>query len=233
MRRTKATTKLVALVAAVCALAGCQTHLRYDNAARLTELQKVARWYLLKVSSFSGFGDYYARDSRGYRGFSRDRHVPQIRALHERLKGVYIEQRDWQQVVDFYDNENAFVYFDPPYCTGDAGTYEAFSPEDMEILRNKLYTLKGKWLLSCDGSDICREIFGDFARVEIPFKYSAGTGDRVRPEKSEMIVACDTLAEPLQNGGNSPQTPLLGGGTLTPPPRKNASCRASARRRAA
>ena len=28
----------------------------------LTELQKVARWYLLKVSSFSGFGDYYARD---------------------------------------------------------------------------------------------------------------------------------------------------------------------------
>ena len=37
MRRTKATTKLVALVAAVCALAGCQTHLRYDNAARLMQ----------------------------------------------------------------------------------------------------------------------------------------------------------------------------------------------------
>ena len=37
MRRTKATTKLVALVAAVCVLAGCQTHLRYDNAARLMQ----------------------------------------------------------------------------------------------------------------------------------------------------------------------------------------------------
>lgn len=37
MRRTKSTTKLVALVAAVCALAGCQTHLRYDNAARLMQ----------------------------------------------------------------------------------------------------------------------------------------------------------------------------------------------------
>lgn len=193
---------------------------RLRDSRGLTELQKVARWYLLKVSSFSGFGDYYARDSRGYRGFSRDRHVPQIRALHERLKGVYIEQRDWQQVVDFYDNENAFIYFDPPYCTGDAGTYEAFAPEDMEILRNRLYTLKGKWLLSCDGSDICREIFGDFAKVEIPFKYSAGTGDRVRPEKSEMIVACDALAEALQNACNAAKSPILGGVTIPPPPEK-------------
>ena len=37
MRRTKTTTKLVALDVAVCVLAGCQTHLRYDNAARLMQ----------------------------------------------------------------------------------------------------------------------------------------------------------------------------------------------------
>lgn len=46
---------------------------RLRDSRGLTELQKVARWYLLKVSSFSGFGDYYARDSRGYRGFRRKR----------------------------------------------------------------------------------------------------------------------------------------------------------------
>ena len=86
----------------------------------LTELQKVARWYLLKVSSFSGFGDYYARDPRGYRGFDKTKHVPAIKELHERLHGVYIEKRDWQQVVKFYDRESAFIYFDPPYCTGDS-----------------------------------------------------------------------------------------------------------------
>ena len=68
----------------------------------------------------------------------------------------------------------------------------------MELLRNSLYTLKGKWLLSCDGSDICREIFSDFAKVEVPFKYSAGTGSRIRPERSEMLVACDALADALQ-----------------------------------
>lgn len=169
----------------------------------LTELQKVARWYLLKVSSFSGFGDYYARDPRGYRGFDKAKHVPAIKELHERLHGVYIEKRDWQQVVKFYDKESAFIYFDPPYCTGDSGVYDAWEPADMEMLRNGLYTLKGKWLLSCDGSDICREIFSDFAKVEVPFKYSAGTGDRIRPVKSEILVACDALADALQGNFNA------------------------------
>lgn len=165
----------------------------------LTELQKVARWYLLKVSSFSGFGRCYARDARSYRGFDKVKHISAIRELHERLSGVYIEKRDWQEVVNFYDKESAFVYFDPPYCTGDSDIYDAWEPADMEMLRNALYSIKGKWLLSCDGSDICREIFSDFAKVEVPFKYSAGTGGRIRPVKSEMLVACDALAGALQD----------------------------------
>ncbi len=188
----------------------------------LTELQKVARWYLLKVSSFSGFGDYYARDNRGYRGFDKDKHIPIIKELHARLQGVYIEKRDWQQVVNYYDNSEAFIYFDPPYCTGDSGTYDAFSPNDMEMLRNKLYNLKGRWLLSCDGSDICREIFADFAKVEISFKYSAGTGNRVRPEKREMIVACDALADDLQENFKRLAKPECNGAMNPPPPPKNA-----------
>ena len=106
-------------------------------------------------------------------------------------------------MVKFYDRESAFIYFDPPYCTGDSVVYDAWEPADMEMLRNSLFTLKGKWLLSCAGSDICREIFDDFARVEVPFIYSAGTGDRIRPERFEMIVACDALAEALQGNFNA------------------------------
>ena len=67
---------------------------------------------------------------------------------------------------------------------------------------------------------LCREIFADFAHVEIPFRYCAGTGNRIRPEKSEnkpkarldapqgapegreqtsqMLVSCDALADALR-----------------------------------
>ncbi|MBR6389387.1 MAG: DNA adenine methylase [Opitutales bacterium] len=172
----------------------------------LTELQRVARWFLLKVSSFSGFGDCLARDSRGYRGFNRERHEPLIEELHERLRNVTIDSRDWQKVVNLYDNEKAFIYFDPPYCTGDSGIYDAWTPEDMQILRNSLYSLKGSWLLSCDGSDICREIFADFAKIEVPFKYSSGTQYVGRPVKSEMLVACDSLADAMQANFNAVQS---------------------------
>lgn len=47
------------------------------------------------------------------------------------------------------------------------------------------------------------EIFADFAKVEVPFKYSAGTGNRIRPERSEMLVACDALAGALQDNFNA------------------------------
>lgn len=171
----------------------------------LTELQKVARWFLLKVSSFSGFGDTFARESRGFRGFKKDKHFPLIEELHQRLQGVSIDCRDFERVVSMYDNENAFLYFDPPYCTGDAGIYDAFTPMDMQRVRNTLYTLKGKWLLSCDGSDVCREIFADFAKVEIPFRYSAGTQYKDRALKCEMLVACDELADSLQANFNAVQ----------------------------
>ncbi|MBO6102105.1 MAG: hypothetical protein J6P03_02490, partial [Opitutales bacterium] len=113
--------------------------------------------------------------------------------------------RDWQKVVNLYDNEKAFIYFDPPYCTGDSGIYDAWTPEDMQILRNSLYSLKGKWLLSCDGSDICREIFADFAKIEVPFKYSSGTQYVGRPVKSEMLVACDSLADAMHANFNAVQ----------------------------
>ena len=198
----------------------------------LTELQRVARWFLLKVSSFSGYGDTFARDPRGYRGYTPEKFESKIAELHERLRGVVIDSRDWERVVKFYDKPSAFIYFDPPYCTGDSGIYDAFSPNDMERLRNELYTLKGKWLLSCDGSDICREIFADFAHVEVPYRYTSGTQYVGRPIKSEMLVACDALADALHRNFKAVESSKNRGVSLPPPP-KNASKRCSAWRKTA
>jgi DNA adenine methylase len=159
----------------------------------LTELQRAARWYLLKVSSFSGFSDSYARDKNSFRGFSKERHLPMIAELHERLEGVYIENKDWEEVFKFFDGEETFIYLDPPYCTGDSGIYDAFSGFDMQRLRNRLDRAKGKWILSCDDSEICREIFADFDFISIPIKYSAGTNTTERKQKAELLVVSDGI----------------------------------------
>ena len=159
----------------------------------LTELQRAARWYLLKVSSFSGFSDSFARDRDSFRGYNKARHSPMITELHERLEGVYIENKDWEEVITFFDSKDAFIYFDPPYCTGDSGVYDAFSSFDMNRLRNRLERMQGKWLVSCDDSEICREIFDGFNFVSVPIKYSAGTNTTQRKTKAELIVASDSI----------------------------------------
>ena len=161
----------------------------------LTELQRAARWYLLKVSSFSGFGDFYARDKDNFRGYDKRRYVPMIMDLRERLEGVYIEDKDWEEVVSFFDKDaESFTYFDPPYCTGDSGIYDAFSEFDMQRLRNRLDLMKGSWLVSTDDSEVCREIFDGLNFVSIPIKYSAGSNYKPREQKAELLIASDNIS---------------------------------------
>ena len=155
----------------------------------LTELQRAARWYLLKVSSFSGYSDAFGRGRESFHGFDKNRHIPMIGELHDRLAGVYIENKDWEDVVQFFDRPEAFIYLDPPYCTGESEVYDAFSEFDMQRIRNRLDMVKGQWLLSCDDSPVCREIFGDLNLVSVPIKYSAGTTSANRPQKAELLVA--------------------------------------------
>lgn len=159
----------------------------------LTELQRAARWYLLKVSSFSGFGTHYARDRDTFRGFSQTRYLPMINELHKRLEDCYIENKDWEEIIKFFDKLDSFTYLDPPYCTGDSGIYDAFSKFDMQRLRNRTDIMKGKWLLSCDDSEVCREIFDGCNFISIPIRYSAGTNYAGRPEKHELLIASDGI----------------------------------------
>jgi len=161
-----------------------------------TELQRAARWYLLKVSSFSGFGTHYGRDKKSFRGFNRERHIPLICELKKRLANSYIESKDWEEVVSFFDKDTAFIYLDPPYCTGDSGIYDAFSEYDMTRVCKRLKLLKGQWLLSCDNSDVCQNIFKGMRSVVIPIKYSAGTNYQYRPSKSELLVMSDGIVMP-------------------------------------
>ena len=173
-----------------------ETFNKFLNNPGHTELQKVARWYILKVTSFSGFGQAYGRDKDSFRGVSRDRHYPLIKELKDRLAAAYIENKDWEDVVKFFDKEGSFTYFDPPYVTGDSGTYEPFTPFDMQRLRNRLDVMKGKWLLSCDNSPDCRDIFCGLKQVVIPIKYSAGAMSVDREEKSELLVMSDDIIIP-------------------------------------
>lgn len=74
---------------------------------------------------------------------------------HERLQGVTILNKDYQEVVKEYDAPSAFIYLDPPYETGtDTDVSNASSQDDwygrvtLEDIKNLCDGIQGKFMVS-------------------------------------------------------------------------------------
>ena len=71
--------------------------------------------------------------------------------LAQRLVGVDIEQLDYADLVDKYDHEDAFFYFDPPYVdVGDDYYQVEEGGFNHKRFVDTLHDMKGKWLVSYD-----------------------------------------------------------------------------------
>lgn len=83
----------------------------------LTELQRAARWYLLKVCSFGGLVTLMDETKEALGDLIKTNISANFRV--KRTFGRCLHRnKDWEEVVEFFDSEEAFTYFDPPYCTG-------------------------------------------------------------------------------------------------------------------
>jgi DNA adenine methylase len=74
-------------------------------------------------------------------------------AIHKRLKGVAVLNRDWKDVVIRYDGEDVVIYMDPPYLlstrSGSEGIYVyEMSDEEHAELVDICLRLKSKVILS-------------------------------------------------------------------------------------
>lgn len=158
-----------------------------------TDLQRAARFFLLKVCSIGGQSRHYGRDPRAFHGYRESYHAPLLRELAERLRGVQIECGDWERVVSFYDAPDAFHYVDPPYVDCGTTSYAPFKEADMERIRARLDTIKGRWILSCDDSPACRRVFSGLPALRIPISYTIGGAGRAK-ETHELLVLHPAIA---------------------------------------
>jgi DNA adenine methylase len=89
--------------------------------------------------------------------------VGKLIAVAVRLRGVIIENRDFEKVIDIYDHPEAVFFCDPPYTQG------VFSWDFSEHLRlaRCLKNIKGKFLLTIDDSPLSRQLYKDFNLVAV------------------------------------------------------------------
>ena len=137
------------------------------------------------LRSFAGFGSaatnakyatgFRANSNRGGSTPAHDwaRYPNRIESFCERLKGVVIENRDYDKVLLQHDREDALHYLDPPYvhstrCRNNANKSYAFemTDEDHVELSKVAHELKGMVVLSGYHSDLYNNLYSDWTAVE-------------------------------------------------------------------
>ncbi len=108
----------------------------------------------------------------------------EIRICLERLRGVYIEQRDYLDILSFYDHERATFYLDPPYFGVEDVYYDANREDgfDHQALRNAVEPVKGSVAISYYKSDEAMQLYRGWRYEEKATVVQAGDTKRAETE---------------------------------------------------
>lgn len=136
------------------------------------------------VRSFFGFGSKACKShasASGFRSRRRGDNSPAvdwanypwfIPAIVERLRGVAVENKPADDILDRYDSHDALFYVDPPYVHStrnvqSGGNYvHEMTNEQHQLLAARLRTRKGMVVLSGYDCDLYRDLYSDWKMVQ-------------------------------------------------------------------
>lgn len=151
------------------------------------EALELARLHMVVVrQSFSADGGSWSTSS--FNGENRPRlwaTLPfQIRMCLERLRGVYIEQRDYTYILERYDHERATYYLDPPYQGVEGRYYDVNRDDgfDHKALRDAVEGLKGSVVISYYKRDGIESLYAGWRCERKDVVVHAGEEKRVETE---------------------------------------------------
>lgn len=135
-----------------------------DNHLKLSNLERGFRFYCIVRESFSGiFGSGWSFSCKVESPKIFQNSFDIIDSINKRLKNVYIENRDFQYVIEHWDCEDVCMFLDPPYIKPPVDDYyfKSFSGNftiyDHQRLYNSISKMKGKFILTIDDCSFVRE----------------------------------------------------------------------------
>ncbi len=129
-----------------------------------TDLEKAFRFFCFIKEAFgSKFGGGWGMGAVRNLASAFFNEFSIIDNITKRLRNVQIDCRDFEDVINSYDNEHVFMLCDPPYQKSDNSDYYekmtkcSFTLNDHQRLFNKLKSIKGKCILTIDNTEWIRE----------------------------------------------------------------------------
>lgn len=171
----------------------------------VTDIQRAVKFLFLITRSFGGRGESFGCTKVSCGGASKS-HVNvlfKIDAIHKRLDKVLIENKDFEELIQQYDHEDAFFYCDPPYSYG-AGYYTTSTKAfDHERLREILGKIQGRFLLSYDDSEKIRELYKGYEMIAVERLNGINNkqgADRKNKMFKELLIANYPIREKFYAG---------------------------------
>lgn len=168
----------------------------------LTDLERAARFLYLQRLSYGGkvTGRNFGVDATGPARFNLTRLAPVLEEVHERLAGVVIENLDWREFIDRYDDESAMFYLDPPYYGNERDYGEGvFRRKDFAEMADRLARLKGRFIVSLNDRPEVRQIFSKFPMLDVGLTYTIAGGQG--KEVGEVIIVDNKEPRVLNSPG--------------------------------
>lgn len=154
------------------------------QAGGLTDIQRAARFfYLLKLSFGNNRNTFTTSPAANIQ-----HNAAYLEKVQERLRGVLIENRDFEPILKTYDRADALFYLDPPYL-GSERYYEGmFGWEDHLRLAYCLRQLKGRFVLSYNDDSRIRALY-DWCNIESITRKENLSGNGKNQKQYAEIIA--------------------------------------------
>ena len=137
--------------------------LRQERPDGSDEMARAVWLYLLIQMSFGADVSRTQSASFGFWNKSRgdlflNKSLDQFAPAKERLRGVFVENLDFADVIRRYDQPRAFHFCDPPYL-GTCGYAEGFTQDDHARLAETLNGIEGRFLVTVNDHPAIREMY--------------------------------------------------------------------------
>ena len=125
-----------------------------------TDIQRAAMFYVLVKT---GFGASTRTFGCNKKRFNTDI----FGSIEQRLDGVVIENKDFENLIKVYDREKALFYCDPPYHKTERHYTVKFTDDDHKRLCRALFNVKGKFVLSYNDDEYIRKLYKNFNIIPV------------------------------------------------------------------
>jgi DNA adenine methylase len=160
------------------------------------EIERVSWWFYLNRSTFSGDqerGGFAIPSTTGRNPVTSFRNaVDGLDTMAGRLRGVCIENLDYQECIKRYDSEETLFYADPPYLDTEHYYGDTFTQNDHRTLANLLHGVKGYGMVSHYQNSLYDDLYKGWHRYEYQsFKGSHKADRGTEKPKTVEVLYCN------------------------------------------